>query len=71
MKVTRFNALGGIDSEAHWETAMDTAVRMLHHVARDDAAAADEMFRVLMGDHVEPRRDFIEKHALEVKDLDI
>ncbi|HUQ68149.1 MAG TPA: hypothetical protein VM165_01425 [Planctomycetaceae bacterium] len=37
----------------------------------DDAAAADEMFRVLMGDQVEPRREFIERHALDVKDLDV
>jgi len=60
-----------MDSEELWATAMDPAVRTLLQVALDDAAAADEMFRVLMGDHVEPRRDFIEKHALEVKDLDI
>jgi DNA gyrase subunit B len=37
----------------------------------DDAASAEEIFRVLMGDHVEPRREFIEKHALDVKDLDV
>jgi len=71
MKVTRFKGLGEMDSEELWATAMDPAVRTLLQVALDDAAAADEMFRVLMGDHVEPRRDFIEKHALEVKDLDI
>jgi len=40
-------------------------------VTMEDAAGADEIFRVLMGDHVEPRRDFIEKHALDVRDLDI
>ncbi|MCA9098042.1 MAG: DNA gyrase subunit B, partial [Planctomycetaceae bacterium] len=71
MKVTRFKGLGEMDSEELWATAMDPEVRTLLQVALDDAAAADEMFRVLMGDHVEPRRDFIEKHALEVKDLDI
>lgn len=71
MKVTRFKGLGEMDSEELWATAMDPSVRTLLQVALDDAAAADEMFRVLMGDHVEPRREFIEKHALEVKDLDI
>ena len=52
-----------MDSEELWATAMDPSVRTLLQVALDDAAAADEMFRVLMGDHVEPRREFIEKHA--------
>ena len=50
---------------------MDAEQRLLLQVTMEDAAAADEIFRVLMGDHVEPRREFIEKHALEVKDLDI
>ena len=44
---------------------------MLLQVRMEDAAAADEIFRVLMGDQVEPRREFIEKHALDVKELDI
>ena len=50
---------------------MDPKTRTLLQVTMDDAAAADEIFRVLMGDHVEPRREFIEKHALEVKELDV
>jgi DNA gyrase subunit B len=50
---------------------MDPEHRVLKQVTLEDAAAAEEIFRVLMGDHVEPRREFIEKHALEVKDLDI
>ena len=60
-----------MDASDLWETTMDPAKRVLLKVTMDDAAAADEIFRVLMGDHVEPRRDFIEKHALDVRDLDI
>ncbi len=71
MKVTRFKGLGEMDAEELWDTTMDPAVRTLLKVTMADAAAADEMFRVLMGDAVEPRREFIEKHALDVKDLDV
>lgn len=71
LKVTRFKGLGEMDSEELWETAMDPAKRTLLKITMTDAIAADEMFRVLMGDHVEPRREFIEKHALDVKDLDV
>ena len=71
MKVTRFKGLGEMDAEELWDTTMDPAVRTLLKVTMEDAAAADEMFRVLMGDAVEPRREFIEKHALDVKDLDV
>ena len=60
-----------MDAEDLWDTTMDPAKRMLLQVTMEDAAAADEIFRVLMGDHVEPRRDFIEKHALDVRDLDV
>ena len=71
MKVTRFKGLGEMDAEELWDTTMDPAARTLLKVTMLDAAAADEMFRVLMGDAVEPRREFIEKHALDVKDLDV
>ncbi len=71
LKMTRFKGLGEMDSEELWETSMNSEKRMLLQVTMDDAAAADEIFRVLMGDHVEPRREFIEKHALDVKELDI
>ena len=71
MKVTRFKGLGEMDAEELWDTTMDPSVRTLLKVTMSDAAAADEMFRVLMGDAVEPRREFIEKHALDVKDLDV
>ena len=71
LRITRFKGLGEMDPEELWETSMDPAKRLLLQVRMEDAAAADEIFRVLMGDHVEPRREFIEKHALDVKDLDI
>jgi len=71
LRLTRFKGLGEMDSEELWDTSMDPEKRRLLQVTLHDAAAADEMFRVLMGDHVEPRREFIEKHALEVKDLDV
>ena len=71
MKVTRFKGLGEMDAEELWDTTMDPAARTLLKVTMLDAAAADEMFRVLMGDAVEPRREFIERHALDVKDLDV
>jgi DNA gyrase subunit B len=70
-KVTRFKGLGEMDAEELWETSMRPDQRTLLKVTMEDAAAADEMFRVLMGDQVEPRREFIEKHALDVKDLDV
>ncbi|OYW24297.1 MAG: DNA gyrase subunit B, partial [Planctomycetales bacterium 12-60-4] len=71
MKVTRFKGLGEMDAEELWDTSMMPEHRTLLQVTMEDATAADEMFRVLMGDHVEPRREFIEKHALDVKDLDV
>ncbi len=71
MKVTRFKGLGEMDAEELWDTTMNPKERTLLKVTMDDAVAADEMFRVLMGDAVEPRREFIEKHALLVKDLDV
>ncbi len=71
MKVTRFKGLGEMDAEELWDTTMNPKDRTLLKVTMEDAGAADEMFRVLMGDAVEPRREFIEKHALDVKDLDV
>lgn len=68
--VTRFKGLGEMDAEELWATTLDPKVRTLLQVKLDDAMEADEMFRVLMGEKVEPRRDFIVKHALEVKDID-
>jgi DNA gyrase subunit B len=71
LTVTRFKGLGEMNSEELWDTSMDPEKRTLLQVRMEDAAAADEIFRVLMGDAVEPRREFIEKHALDVRQLDI
>jgi DNA gyrase subunit B len=71
MKITRFKGLGEMDAEQLWETTMDPSRRTLMQVRLDDAAAANALFSTLMGDDVEPRREFIEKHALEVKNLDV
>ncbi|MEX0718417.1 MAG: DNA gyrase subunit B [Planctomycetaceae bacterium] len=71
LKLTRFKGLGEMDPEELWETSMDPEHRRLLEVTMENAVGADEIFRVLMGDQVEPRREFIEKHALEVRDLDV
>jgi DNA gyrase subunit B len=71
MKITRFKGLGEMDAEQLWETTMDPTRRTLLQVQLEDVAAANDLFATLMGDDVEPRREFIEKHALEVKNLDV
>ncbi len=70
MAITRFKGLGEMDGEELWETTLDPAKRTLLQVQLDEAGQADLMFRTLMGEKVEPRREFIQKHALEVKDID-
>ena len=71
LAVTRFKGLGEMNAEELRETTLDPANRTLLKVSMEDAGAADELFRVLMGDNVEPRREFIQKHALDVRNLDV
>jgi DNA gyrase subunit B len=70
IKITRFKGLGEMDGEELWDTTLDPVRRTLLCVQLDDALKADEVFRTLMGEKVEPRREFIQKHALEVKEID-
>lgn len=71
LQVTRFKGLGEMNAEELKETTLDPENRTLLQVRMEDAGAADELFRILMGDKVEPRRDYIQQHALEVTNLDV
>jgi DNA gyrase subunit B len=71
IRVDRFKGLGEMDAIELWETTMNPANRMLVRVEVEDAARADQIFSMLMGDQVEPRRDFIVKNAKDVRFLDV
>ena len=71
IEIKRFKGLGEMNTEQLWETTLDPSRRVLLRVTLEEAGEAERLFSVLMGEDVERRRQFIEEHALEVKNLDV